>query len=138
MRNKLEPRALRFVYVGYSLYQKGYRCYHPPPHSRKLYVTMDVDFHKDTMYYHALMSPRQGENKIELLNLNNSFDTLKFINISGGRNLDLDVDIRNEADQMLEDQSSQGYVENADVQNFQEHVEVASQENPHLHDVPFN
>jgi hypothetical protein len=29
LRPKLEPRALRCVFVGYALHQKGYRCYHP-------------------------------------------------------------------------------------------------------------
>ena len=29
-RNKLSPRALRCVFLGYATYQKGYRCYHPP------------------------------------------------------------------------------------------------------------
>uniref|UniRef100_A0A2N9EG31 Integrase catalytic domain-containing protein n=1 Tax=Fagus sylvatica TaxID=28930 RepID=A0A2N9EG31_FAGSY len=43
LRTKLEPRALRCVFVGYALHQKGYRCYHPP--SRKLYVTLDVTLH---------------------------------------------------------------------------------------------
>ncbi|BAT89058.1 hypothetical protein VIGAN_05273900 [Vigna angularis var. angularis] len=29
-RGKLDPRALKCVFVGYSLTQKGYKCYHPP------------------------------------------------------------------------------------------------------------
>jgi len=29
--------------------KKGYRCYHPPTH--KLYVTLDVVFYEDKMYY---------------------------------------------------------------------------------------
>ncbi|KAL0297619.1 UNVERIFIED_CONTAM: Retrovirus-related Pol polyprotein from transposon RE2 [Sesamum radiatum] len=53
-------------------------------------------------------------------------------------NLDVDVGIRNEADQSLEHESSHGHVENADVQNFQEHMEVTSHEDPHLHNVPLN
>ena len=49
LRHKLEPRALKCVFVGYAQHQKGYRCYHPPTH--KLYVTLDVVFHEDKMYY---------------------------------------------------------------------------------------
>ncbi|KAL0433657.1 UNVERIFIED_CONTAM: hypothetical protein Slati_2700000 [Sesamum latifolium] len=48
------------------------------------------------------------------------------------------IGITSEAYQLLEHESSQGHVENADVQNFQEHVEIASWEDPHLHNVPFN
>src|SRR5262249_45436670 len=39
---KLDPRALKCVFVGYSSTQKGYKCYHPP--SRKYFVSMDVTF----------------------------------------------------------------------------------------------
>ena len=28
--NKLSPRALHCVFLGYVAYQKGYQCYHPP------------------------------------------------------------------------------------------------------------
>ena len=29
-RNKLSPRALRCVFLGYATHQKGYRCFYPP------------------------------------------------------------------------------------------------------------
>lgn len=48
LRNKLEPRVLWWVFVGYASHQKGYRSYPPP--SRKIYVTLDVVFHEDDMY----------------------------------------------------------------------------------------
>jgi hypothetical protein len=62
-RTKLEPRALRCVFVGYALHQKGYRCYHPP--SRKLYVTLDVVFHETTMYYSAGSTQWEASDKVQ-------------------------------------------------------------------------
>ena len=57
-RNKLAPRALRCIFVGYATHQKGYRCYHPP--TRRMFVTIDVVFHEDTMYFSS-ESELQGE-----------------------------------------------------------------------------
>ena len=61
LRNKLEPRALKCVFVGYAQHQKGYRCYHPP--SKKLYTTLDVVFHENKMYYSPIESSSQEHNK---------------------------------------------------------------------------
>ena len=46
---KLEPRALKCVFIGYSPTKKGYKCYHPP--SRKFFVSMDVTFRESEPYY---------------------------------------------------------------------------------------
>jgi len=61
LRSKLDPCAQRCVFVGYSDFQKGYRCY--CPHTRKLYVSVDVSFRETTPYYLAgdFGSPLQGE-----------------------------------------------------------------------------
>ena len=64
LRDKLEPRALRCVFVGYASLQKGYRYYNPP--SRKMYVTLDVVFHENDMYYIVPESSIQGERQNEL------------------------------------------------------------------------
>jgi len=39
---KLEPRAIKCVFVGYSPTQKGYKCFDPK--NKKMFVTMDVTF----------------------------------------------------------------------------------------------
>ena len=39
---KLDPRALRCVFVGYFSTNKGYKCFHPP--TEKIFVSADVTF----------------------------------------------------------------------------------------------
>ena len=41
-RGKLDPRAIKCIFVRYSSTQKGYKCYHSPP--RQFYVSSDVSF----------------------------------------------------------------------------------------------
>lgn len=42
--SKLDPKALKCMFVGYFTVKKGYKCYHPL--TRKLYVTTDVIFNE--------------------------------------------------------------------------------------------
>ncbi|CAL9006243.1 unnamed protein product [Prunus brigantina] len=63
-RSKLDPCALRCVFIGYSTTQKGYKWYHPP--SQKVHVTLDVTFHEEVPYYVSSSSPIQGERGSEL------------------------------------------------------------------------
>ena len=72
----LTPRSLRCVFLGYAAYQKGYPCYHPP--SKRMFVTMDVVFHEDLMYF--FFDPElQGEHLEEVQALDYDF----FISIEG-------------------------------------------------------
>ncbi|KAL6322733.1 hypothetical protein AAG906_015419 [Vitis piasezkii] len=59
-RTKLTSHALQCVFVGYALHKKGYRCYHPP--TRQMFITMDVVFHEDSMYFSS-ESKFQGMNQ---------------------------------------------------------------------------
>ncbi|KAK2414048.1 putative mitochondrial protein [Trifolium repens] len=46
---KLEPRAIKCVFVGYSPTQKGYKCFDPK--NKKMYVTMDVTFFENKYFF---------------------------------------------------------------------------------------
>ncbi|KAL0641862.1 hypothetical protein Bca4012_102644 [Brassica carinata] len=49
MRNKLEARSTKAVFIGYSATQKGYKCYDPI--ARRVLVSRDVKFLEDRGYY---------------------------------------------------------------------------------------
>ena len=40
--DKLSPRSIKCMFIGYSRTQRGYRCFHPP--SRRYLVSADVTF----------------------------------------------------------------------------------------------
>ncbi|KAF9661127.1 hypothetical protein SADUNF_Sadunf19G0035400 [Salix dunnii] len=46
---KLDPRAVKCVFVGYSATQKGYVCWNPV--EKRLFVSMDVSFREFEPYY---------------------------------------------------------------------------------------
>jgi hypothetical protein len=49
LRTKLDLCAKQCVFVGYSEFQKGYRCY--DPQTQKLHVTLDALFRETELYY---------------------------------------------------------------------------------------
>lgn len=49
--SKLDPKALKCMFMGYSHTQKGYRCYSPL--LRKYFVTANVSFFESTPYHNV-------------------------------------------------------------------------------------
>lgn len=47
--DKLDPRAIKCVFTGYSPTQKGYRCFEPK--SKRIFVTMDVTFVENQPFF---------------------------------------------------------------------------------------
>ncbi|KAL0730319.1 hypothetical protein Bca4012_026412 [Brassica carinata] len=48
-RNKLDPKSIKAMFIGYSHTQKGYKCY--VPDSRRVMVSRDVKFVESKGYY---------------------------------------------------------------------------------------
>ena len=46
---KLDPQAVKCIFVGYASTQKGYKCWDPI--GKRLFVSMDVTFHEEEPYY---------------------------------------------------------------------------------------
>ena len=48
-RDKLDARAIKCIFMGYSSTQKGYKCYHSP--IRQFYVSSNASFVEHKSYF---------------------------------------------------------------------------------------
>ncbi|WKA11799.1 hypothetical protein VitviT2T_029262 [Vitis vinifera] len=59
-QSKHDPKSVKCIFIGYSSYQKGYKCYCPS--TRKTYNTMDMTFLENVPFY--TKTHIQGENLV--------------------------------------------------------------------------
>ena len=48
-RDKLDYKSVKYIFLGYSKIQKGYKCYDPK--RKETYVSRDVQFFESIPYY---------------------------------------------------------------------------------------
>ncbi|XP_059623100.1 uncharacterized protein LOC132266262 [Cornus florida] len=59
--DKMDPKAIRCVFLGHSATQKGYGCYNPT--TRHRFVSMDVTFFESVPFFSTTRDSVQGDDK---------------------------------------------------------------------------
>ncbi|KAK2975037.1 hypothetical protein RJ640_002466 [Escallonia rubra] len=139
-RNKLSPRALRCVFVGYAAHQKGYQCYHPPTH--KMFITLDVVFHEDLMYF-STESELQGEHQKEIQTLDYDDELAENVDVHISEDTQISEDAGNldiSEDELAEPVNQVGkFVEESSQEHAETEVVTPSQSEfdiPHATNTP--
>lgn len=73
LRSKLDVKSTRCIFLGYSITQKGYKCYDPI--TNRTYVSRDVKFLEDQGYYGG----KDWENLKDLAESSDRTSTLRFL-----------------------------------------------------------
>ena len=70
LRDKLDPRVVKCIFLGYSQTKKGYKCYEPK--SKKQYITRDVRFVETSPYFKGTSQEETLSEFFPLLSTNHS------------------------------------------------------------------
>ncbi|WZZ50369.1 hypothetical protein YC2023_050476 [Brassica napus] len=144
-RNKLEAKSTKAMFIGYSITQKGYKCYDPA--TRRVLVSRDVKFIETKGYYEEKnwkdledlsQEPRNMaenlRNILERLGVNMSHDKVReperttLLDHEGGNESESGVQEQHQGDSGHHDQVVTQEVENFPQVSVDEQGEVHDQE----------
>ncbi|KAK2987198.1 hypothetical protein RJ640_029083 [Escallonia rubra] len=124
----------------YAAHQKGYRCYHPPTH--KMFITLDVVFHEDLMYF-STNSELQGEHQKEIQTLDYDDELVENVDVHISEDTQIYEDAGNldiSEDELSEPVNQVGkLVEESSHEHAETEVVAPSQsesDTPHATDTP--
>ena len=117
------PRTLKCMFGRYTLYQKEYRYYHPP--TRRMFITMDVVFHEDTMYYSKSKFHGEYLDEIQTFEYSLMTDTEE-----------INMDVTELSDKYSGDLDTSG--QNVDISGNPENQETSGTPEAELYSLPSN